>query len=57
LVLDRFASSESSVSRRRGGAQALEDCTKSLRYGKLTDALQKQQRLLKQLGKSTTQVS
>ena len=32
--------------------KALEDCTKSLRYGKLPDALQKQQQLLKQLGKS-----
>jgi hypothetical protein len=34
--------------------KALEDCTKSLRYGKLPDALQKQQQLLKQLGKSPT---
>jgi hypothetical protein len=34
--------------------KALEDCTKSLRYGKLPDALQKRQQLLKQLGKSPT---
>ena len=34
--------------------KALEDCTKSLHYGKLPDALQKQQQLLKLLGKSPT---
>jgi tetratricopeptide (TPR) repeat protein len=33
--------------------KALEDCNTSLRYGRLPDAMQKQQQLLKQLGKSS----
>jgi hypothetical protein len=34
--------------------KALDDCTTSLRYGRLPDALQKQQQILKMLKASTT---
>ena len=33
--------------------KALQDCQTSLKYGKIPDALQKQQQLLKMLGKSS----